>query len=45
MKYRIVKRMNPLNNEESKFYAAPQYMEELTVRDWPRTFPTPAPLT
>ncbi|MBR3543013.1 MAG: DNA-binding protein [Treponema sp.] len=33
MKYRIVKRMNPLNNEESKFYAAPQYMEELTVRD------------
>ena len=25
--------MNPLNNEESKFYAAPQYMEELTVRD------------
>ena len=33
MKYRIVKRMNPLNNEESKFYAAPQYMEELTVGD------------
>lgn len=31
MKYRITKRMNPLNNEESKFYAAPQYMEELTV--------------
>lgn len=33
MKYRIVKRINPLNNEESKFYAAPQYMEELTVND------------
>jgi predicted histone-like DNA-binding protein len=33
MKYRIVKRKNPLNNEESKFYAAPQYMEELTVLD------------
>ena len=25
--------MNPLNNAESKFYAAPAYMEELTVRD------------
>ena len=25
--------MNPLNNEESKYYAAPQYMEELTVLD------------
>ena len=33
MKYRIVKRLNPQNNEESKFYAAPQYMEELTVMD------------
>ena len=33
MKYRIVKRLNPQNNEESKFYAAPQYMEELTVND------------
>ena len=33
MKYRIVKRLNPQNNEESKFYAAPQYMEELTVGD------------
>lgn len=25
--------MNPLNNEESKFYATPQYMEELTITD------------
>lgn len=33
MKYRIVKRLNPQNNEESKFYAAPQYMEELAVKD------------
>ena len=33
MKYRIVKRLNPQNNEASKFYAAPQYMEELTVGD------------
>jgi predicted histone-like DNA-binding protein len=33
MKYRIVKRLNPLNNDESKFYAAPQYMEELTMLD------------
>ncbi len=33
MKYRVVKRLNPQNNEESKFYAAPQYMEELTVMD------------
>lgn len=33
MKYRITKRLNPLNNEESKFYAAPQYMEELTVKE------------
>ncbi|MCR5316899.1 MAG: DNA-binding protein [Treponema sp.] len=33
MKYRIVKRMNPLNTAESKYYAAPQYMEELTVLD------------
>ena len=33
MKYRVTKRMNPLNNEESKYYAAPQYMEELTVLD------------
>ena len=33
MKYRIVKRINPLNNTESKYYAAPQYMEELTVLD------------
>ncbi len=33
MKYRVVKRLNPLNNDESKFYAAPQYMEELTVLD------------
>ena len=30
MKYRIAKRINPLNNE-SKFYPAPQYMEELTL--------------
>ena len=33
MKYRIVKRMNPLDNTEFKYYAAPQYMEELTVRN------------
>ena len=33
MKYRVIKRLNPLNKEESKFYAAPQYMEELTVLD------------
>lgn len=33
MKYRITKRVNPLNNNESKFYAAPQYMEELTMID------------
>lgn len=33
MKYRIVQRINPLNKDESKFYAAPQYMEELTVMD------------
>jgi len=33
MKYRIVKRINPLNNTESKYYAAPQYMEELSVLD------------
>ena len=32
MKYRITKRINPLNNE-SKFYTAPQYMEELTLMD------------
>ena len=32
MKYRITKRINPLNNE-SKFYPAPQYMEELTLMD------------
>ncbi|MCR5080874.1 MAG: DNA-binding protein [Treponema sp.] len=33
MKYRIAKRINPLDKNESKFYAAPQYMEELTVMD------------
>ena len=33
MKYRIVKRINPLNKTEEKYYAAPQYMEELTVLD------------
>lgn len=33
MKYRVVKRINPLNKDEAKFYAAPQYMEELTVMD------------
>lgn len=33
MKYRVVKRINPLNTDEKKFYAAPQYMEELTVMD------------
>lgn len=33
MKYRIVKRTNPLNKDEEKFYAAPQYMEELTIKD------------
>lgn len=33
MKYRIVKRTNPLNKDEEKFYAAPQYTEELTVAD------------
>ena len=33
MKYRVVKRLNPINNTESKYYAAPQYMEELTVGD------------
>ena len=32
MKYRIAKRINPLNIE-SKFYPAPQYMEELTLMD------------
>ena len=32
MKYRTAKRINPLNNE-SKFYPAPQYMEELTLMD------------
>lgn len=32
MKYRIAKRINPLTNE-SKFYPAPQYMEELTLMD------------
>ena len=33
MKYRVVKRINPLNTDEKKFYAAPQYMEEFTVMD------------
>ena len=33
MKYRIAKRTNPLNKTEEKYYAAPQYMEELTVLD------------
>ena len=33
MKYRIVQRINPLNKDETKFYAAPQYTEELTVMD------------
>ena len=33
MKYRIVKRINPLNKTEEKYYAASQYMEELTVLD------------
>ena len=33
MKYRVVKRLNPQNNDESKFYAAPIYTEELTVLD------------
>ena len=33
MKYRVIKRLNPLNTDEQKFYAAPQYMEELTVMD------------
>lgn len=33
MKYRVIKRMNPLNKEEIKFYAAPQYMEDLTMLD------------
>ena len=33
MKYHVVKRINPLNNEESKFYAAPFYMEELSMSD------------
>jgi len=33
MKFKITKRTNPLNKEESKFYAAPFYMEELTVKD------------
>ena len=33
MKYRVIKRLNPLNTDEKKFYAAPQYMEELTVMD------------
>jgi len=33
MKYRVVKRINPLNTDEQKLYAAPQYMEELTVMD------------
>ena len=39
MKYRIVKRINPLNNTESKYYAAPQYMEELTVLDLAKDIP------
>ena len=33
MKYRIVQRINPLNKDETKFYAASQYTEELTVMD------------
>ncbi|MBP5436937.1 MAG: HU family DNA-binding protein [Treponema sp.] len=33
MKYRIVKRINTLNKTEEKYYAASQYMEELTVLD------------
>lgn len=33
MKYRVVKRINPLNTDEQKLYATPQYMEELTVMD------------
>lgn len=33
MKYRIVQRTNPLNKDETKFYSAPQYTEELTVMD------------
>ncbi|MCR4735287.1 MAG: HU family DNA-binding protein [Treponema sp.] len=33
MKFRVVKRINPLNTNEVKYYAAPQYMEELTVND------------
>lgn len=33
MKFRVVKRINPLNTAESKYYAAPFYMEELSVKD------------
>ena len=33
MKFRVVKRINPLNKEESKYYAAPFYMEDLSVID------------
>ena len=33
MKYRVTKRVNPLNKDETKYYAAPQYIEELTVGD------------
>ncbi len=33
MKYHVVKRSNPLNKTEIKYYAAPQYGEELTLMD------------
>ncbi len=33
MNYRIAKRINPLNTDEARYYAAPCYAEELGVQD------------
>lgn len=33
MKFKAIKRINPLNEEEVKYYAMPVYSEELTVLD------------
>ena len=33
MKYHVIRRINPLNKTESKFYAAPKYGDELTILD------------
>ncbi|MDE7139327.1 MAG: DNA-binding protein [Treponemataceae bacterium] len=33
MKFKVIKRTNPLNEEEAKYYAKPVYGEELTVLD------------